>query len=174
VRSHRFWLWFSAVVVAAIGIPAGLESLRILYHRRGLTVLHDAVWNNKPAPNGESNYEWYEYHKRELVARGEISQRHFVMPNLQMRTREYWHFVQMIMQGNHPPCIEWTSPSQRVPNVFRCKIWCENSDLAAWEAFNARYDVPNYWEIRDRSVKFDEEKYSSRLVASEAGRRSEF
>jgi hypothetical protein len=167
VRSRRFWLWFSAVVVAAIGIPAGLESLRILYHRRGLTVLHDAFWNNKPAPNGESNYKWYEYHKRELVALGQISRRHFVMPHLRTSTREYGHFLRMVMQGTHPPCIEWIAPSKGSSNPLRCEVWCENSDLAAWEAFNAKYDVPNYWEIRDRSVKFDEEKYASSSVPSE-------
>lgn len=81
------------------------------------------------------------------------------MPHLRSGTREAGHFVRTVMLGNHPPCIDWGSPCNGPSKSLRCEVWCENSDLSAWEEFIAKYDVPNYWEIRDPAVKVDESKY---------------
>jgi len=111
-----------------------------------------------PAADGMTE-QWEEElgrrHINALIRLGALDFQFNEMKHLRTGTREGLHFLRFAM-GHTPEGVIWLGncPKESEPaEPVRFRVWMEPSKAAEWRSLIAKYDVPNYWEIRDQSVR---------------------
>lgn len=133
------------------------------YHRWQMKIAWQDIHSEEREVQGliaignEESHRRRQHHLDQLVTLGELSQRRFVCRHLQVGDRTGRHFVKVLYAGRPPKSVDWTCNWSRTPTPLRLDVVCENSELAAWQAFVSRCDVPSYWDIRDRTVQTADE-----------------
>jgi hypothetical protein len=176
-RRRRYVLIAAVIVIAAIMFGPGMyRRYQVSYHRHRLQLamehkLAGALSLDKlpvvgwflpsSIPSGQSESYWEfdqaDQHRASLVELGELENERFVLKQLTQGTPEGRHFMRFLLKITHRLDVYWEGgPSSDQPVRLEFNFWCERGEMKKWRQFFARYDVPNYWEIRDQSVQLPE------------------
>jgi hypothetical protein len=174
-QRRRRLLIAAALTVAAIAIGPGLfRRYLVHHHRHRLRLAMEQKLADAPAieklpviraffpkrppyvDKGSWEIEQADKHRAALVALGELETERFVLKNLKHSTREGQHFTRFLLKSTHPLDVYWESPWSRQPIPLEFTFWSERGEMEKWRRLIAKYDVPNYWEIRDQSVQLSE------------------
>jgi hypothetical protein len=104
-------------------------------------------------------WERADIHKQRLVELGGLEFHEFRFMYFDAGTgakKEGQHFMRSLYGREAPPCVDWISVHPNRPEQLVLRVWCKPGGIASWREFVRKYDVPNYWEIRDESVQLPE------------------
>jgi hypothetical protein len=173
-RKQRLRIAAVLGLVALVIGPGLYRRYRVDYHRARLRLwkehkLADAWSIDKlpivrsffpPSPPFVEDTKWEneqaEKHRAALVELGELETERFVLKHLEHTTPEGRDFMRFLWERTHRLDLYWASPSWNQPTPLEFTFWCERGEMEKWRQFFAKYDVPNYWEIRDQSLLLKE------------------
>ncbi len=173
-RRRKIWLGFAfAVIVLAYWPgPQLLLRYRIWHHEEQLRLAREEFRSGNVPPLSVTDrllkflsisrphaWEREEIHRQKLVELGALEFHEFRLMHLKAGSgahREGRHFMHTVMSSKAPSCEDATSVYPNRPEQLILKVWCKSGGIEAWRTFVAKYDVPNYWDIRDQSVTLPE------------------
>jgi hypothetical protein len=180
-QRRRRLLIAAALTVAAITIGPGLfRRYLIQHHRHRLRLAMEQKLADAPAIDklpvvrsffpsrppfvhrGTWEINQADKHRAALVELGELETERFVLKHLKHATPEGLHFSRYLMKTTYWPDVYWIGNWSREPVSLEFTFWSERGDMDRWRRLFARFDVPNYWEIRDRSVQHPESESEER------------
>jgi len=106
-----------------------------------------------------------DFHQQRLVDLGALTYCRFEFKNINQGSREAEHLSRTCHSQVAPGCDQLTFWDC---TPVRIGVWCHPENRGAWESFVAKYDVPDYWEIRDQSVVVPKRKAKRRRAFSDS------
>lgn len=134
------------VLLTIAGVLANAERIAIFYHERGMTLAHERAYADpEVGPTGlimhevDEDFELFEYHRDQLVARGVLSRIDYKFRHLVVGTTPARSVLNFIIAEKGPPLIDFTSP-HRPGTPVEVTIWCRAGQAAAWKNLLATFD----------------------------------